>query len=135
MATLIDSSLWIDFTRARSPRTLKLFIAEYVFAPDVALAEPVVFELFRYASDDEAAHLQQQFRHLPVISTPNDLWSAGVELGQSCRRIGVNPNSIDLLIAVVAIHHGAEIVTFDAGFKDIARASELKVKLLKRPVA
>ena len=132
MATLIDSSLWIDFTRARSPQSLKRFIAEYVFAPDVALAEPVVFELFRYASNEEAAHLEQQFRHVPVISTPRNLWSSGVDLGRACRRIGVNAGSIDLLIAVVAIHHGAELVTFDRDFQSIARASKLRVKLLKQ---
>ena len=27
MAKLVDSSLWIDFTRTRSPRALKLFVA------------------------------------------------------------------------------------------------------------
>jgi predicted nucleic acid-binding protein len=133
MATLIDSSLWIDFTRARSPRTLKRFIAEYVFATDVALAEPVVFELFRYASGDEASRLQQQFRYVPVIPTPPDLWSIGVELGQACRRIGVAPGSIDLLIAAIAIHHGAELVTFDDDFRKIASVSDLRLKLLSRP--
>jgi predicted nucleic acid-binding protein len=135
MATLVDSSVWIDFTRARSPRALKRFIAEHVLARDVALAEPVIFELFRYASDEDAAQLEQQFQHVPVISTPSDLWNSGVALGRKCRRIGVNPSSIDLLIAVVAIYHGAEILTFDSGFKDIARASDLKVKLLKRPAS
>jgi hypothetical protein len=27
MATLIDTSLWIDFTRVRSPRSIKRFVA------------------------------------------------------------------------------------------------------------
>jgi predicted nucleic acid-binding protein len=40
---------------------------------------------------------------------------------------------MDLLIAAVAIHHGAELVTFDTDFRAIARMSTLRVKLLKRP--
>jgi len=33
MTLLLDSSLWIDFTRARSPLVLKQFIAPYVLDP------------------------------------------------------------------------------------------------------
>ena len=49
MATLIDTSLWIDFTRAQSPQTLKQFIAPYILDPDAHVAEPVVFEVLRHA--------------------------------------------------------------------------------------
>jgi predicted nucleic acid-binding protein len=38
-----------------------------------------------------------------------------------------------LLIAVVALHHDAEVVTFDDDFQKIAGVSNLQVKLLKRP--
>jgi predicted nucleic acid-binding protein len=75
MATLIDSSLWIDLSRARSPRTLKAFIAPYVNDPQACVAEPI------------------------------------------------------------ALHHAAELVTFDAGFQEIGRISGLPVALLKRPKA
>ena len=36
--SLLDSSLWIDFTRPRSPRALKQFIAPYILAPNAVLA-------------------------------------------------------------------------------------------------
>ncbi len=36
MTLLLDSSLWIDFTRARSPLALKQFIAPFVL--DLAAA-------------------------------------------------------------------------------------------------
>ena len=133
MTTLIDSSLWIDFTRARSSQRLKLFIAPYVLAPGVALAEPVVFEVLRYASDAEALQLQNQFRLLPLMSTPSDLWTQAAVLGQSCRKKGISTSALDLLIASVAIHNGAELITFDNDFQNIATASALRVILLKRP--
>jgi predicted nucleic acid-binding protein len=133
VASLIDSSLWIDFTRARSPRNLKQFIAPYVLAPDVALAEPVVFEVLRYASDEEIVQLQEQFRLLPLLLTPSNLWTAAAELGRDCRKKGITPSALDLLISSIANHYAAELVTFDADFEPIASASILKVKLLQRP--
>jgi predicted nucleic acid-binding protein len=133
VASLIDSSLWIDFTRARSPRSLKQFIAPYVLAPDVALAEPVVFEVLRYASDEETVQLQEQFRLLPLLPTPSSLWTDAAELGRDCRKQGITPSALDLLISSIAIHHAAELVTFDADFEPIAGVSTLKVKLLQRP--
>ena len=52
--TLIDTSLWIDFTRTHSPRTLKRFIAPFILDPDAHLAEPITFELLRHATPAEA---------------------------------------------------------------------------------
>ena len=135
MGTLIESSLWIDFTRTRSPRNLKRFIAPYILAAEAALAEPVVFEVLRYATDDEVLQLTEQFRLLPMMATPDDLWARAPELGQACRKKKITPGAMDLLISCVAIHHGAELVTFDEDFQKIAGASDLRVKLLKRPRA
>jgi len=133
MATLIDTSLWIDFTRARSPQTLKLFIAPYILHQDAHLAEPVAFEILWHATVAEARQLTQQFQTLPMLATPPDLWTRAAILGQTCRRKGINALSLDLLIATVALHHGAEVVTFDGDFQKIAGVSNLQVKLLKRP--
>ena len=133
MAKLLDSNLWVDLTRARSPRALKEFIEPYVGDSQACLAEPIVFEVLRSATDADARQLTIHFQTLPLLASPVDLWSSGVELGRACHRVGVNAGSIDLLIAVIAIHHGAELVTFDRDFQRIARVSELRVKLLKRP--
>jgi predicted nucleic acid-binding protein len=133
VATLIDSSLWVDFTRLRSPRSLKEFIEPYILAPDAVVAEPVVFEVLRYATDTELPRLETQFGLLPMLPTPVDLWTRAAELGRTCRRSGITPGGLDLLIAAVANVHAAELVTFDTGFEGIAEVSTLKVKLLQRP--
>jgi predicted nucleic acid-binding protein len=133
MPTLIDTSLWIDFTRARSPRTLKQFIAPFILDPDAHLAEPITFEILRHATPAEAGQLAQQFQTLPMLATPPLLWSEATGLGQVCRQKNITVNSLDLLIATVALHHGAEVVTFDDDFQKIAGVSKLRVKLLKRP--
>ncbi len=133
MARLIDTSLWIDLTRARSPRALKSFIAPHVNDPAACLAEPIVFELLRSATDREAEQLTRQFENMPLLATPDDLWSRGVELGRACRRAGLTAGSLDLLIAAVALYHGAELVTFDAAFQKIGDVSGLRADLLDRP--
>jgi predicted nucleic acid-binding protein len=134
MPGLIDTSLWIDFTRSRSPRTLKQFIAPFILDPDAHLAEPVTFEILRHATPAEARMLTQQFQTLPMLVTPPALWSEAAGLGQACRQKNITAHSLDLLIATVALHHGAEVVTFDDDFKMIASVSKLQVKLLKRPM-
>ena len=133
MATLIDTSLWIDFTRARSPKAIKQFIAPFILHPDVHLAEPVAFEMLRHATPAESKQLTQQFQTLPMLSTPADLWMQAAVLGQACRQKNIGVSSLDLLIACIALHHGAEVVTFDSDFQKIAGISRLHVKLLKRP--
>jgi predicted nucleic acid-binding protein len=135
MPTLIDTSLWIDFTRARSPRTLKRFIAPFILDPDAHLAEPITFEMLRHATPAEAKQLTQQFQTLPTLATPPLLWSQAAELGQACRQKNITVPSLDLLIATIALHHNAEVATFDDDFQKIANVSKLLVRLLKRPPA
>ncbi len=133
MLALIDSSLWIDFMRTRSPRALKRFIAPYILHPDAHVAEPITFELLRHATAAEAKQLTQQFQTMPMLSTPRLLWSEAVILGQVCRQRNITVNSLDLLIATIAIQHSAEVITFDDDFQKIAGVSKLQAKLLKRP--
>lgn len=133
MATLIDSSLWIDFTRARSPRALKQFIAPYILSPEAATAEPIVFEVLRHATDQEMRPLEAQFQTMPLLPTPADLWTRAAALGRDCRKDGINAGSLDLLIVTMALHHDAELFTFDRDFAPIARTCKLRIKLLQRP--
>jgi predicted nucleic acid-binding protein len=133
MTLLLDTSLWIDFTRARSPAALKQFIAPFVLDPQAHLAEPVLFEVLRSARPEEARQLEAQFATLPTLPTPSDLWQRAIALGQACRQIGRTLLSLDLLVAAVALHHNAVLVSFDADFEAIASVSELRLQRLQRP--
>jgi predicted nucleic acid-binding protein len=133
MATLIDTSLWIDFARVRSPKAIKRFIAPYILDPEAHLAEPIAFELLRHATAAEAKQLGQQFATLPMLATPALLWTQAADLGQACRRKNISVGSLDLLIATIALFHGAEVVSFDEGYTKIAGIANLQVKLLQRP--
>jgi hypothetical protein len=133
MTLLLDTSLWVDFTRARSPAALKQFIAPFVLDPQAHLAEPVLFEVLRSARPEEARQLEAQFATLPTLSTPADLWQIAIGLGQACRQIGRTVLSLDLLVAAVALHHNAVLVSFDADIEAIASVSELRLQRLNRP--
>jgi predicted nucleic acid-binding protein len=133
VSLLLDTSLWVDFTRARSPAALKQFIAPFVLDPQAHLAEPVLFEVLRSARPEEARQLEAQFATLPTLSTPSDLWPRAIALGQACRQIGRTLLSLDLLVAAVALHHNAVLVSFDADFEAIASVSELRLQRLQRP--
>lgn len=134
MARLIDSSLWVDFTRAKSPVALKSFIHPWILDPAAVLCEPIAFEVLRHAAKAERVKIHQQFSTLPLLPTPSKLWRDATSLGDKCHEKGINAGSLDLLIAAIAIHHDAELITFDAGFGMIASVSALKVNVLKRPV-
>lgn len=133
MALVIETSLWIDFTRARSPLPLKQFLAPFFLRPDAHLVEPVMFEVFRHATKEETGGLRQHFQTFPMLESPSSLWRDAAALGQACRQAGYTAGSLDLLVAAVAAHHKAEVVTLDEDFERIATITGLRVKLLKRP--
>ena len=134
MARLIDSSLWVDFTRAKSPVALKSLIHPWILDPEAAICEPIAFEVLRHASKAERTKIEAQFATLPLLTTPQKLWRDAMILGAKCHEKGINLGSMDLLIASIAIHHDAELITFDNDFSKIASVSALKVIMLKRPV-
>ena len=101
--------------------------------PAAHLAEPVRFEVLRAARPEEARLLEAQFDTLPM-PTPEDLWQQAIALGKACRRIGRTVFSLDLLVAAVALHHDAMLVSFDADFDAIASVSALRLNRLTRPV-
>ncbi len=133
MPFLIDTCLWIDFTRKRSPRILKQFIAPYILNPNAHLTPPISFEILRHASPAESKQLEEHFLTFPILATPADLWMQACKLGQACQQKNIMVGSFDLLIATIAIHHDAELISFDDDFLKIASISPLKVKHLKRP--
>lgn len=129
---IIETSLWIDFTRKKSPPEQKARIHPWIMDRRAALCEPVAFEVLRFATVSERQQIMAQFSTLPLLPTPPMLWKDAARLGQACRDHGVQAGSLDLLITSVAIHHDVELVTFDSDFTQIAKASGLKVILLPR---
>ncbi len=134
MALILDSSLWVDFTRLKSPAALKAKIHPWIMDPRAVLCEMVAFEVLRHATAAERGPLTAQFSTLPLLATPPTLWRDAAKLGQDCRDKGTSAGSMDLLIAAIALHHRAELVTFDADYHGISAVSGLKVTVLSRAI-
>ncbi len=133
MASVVDSNLWIDFIRVKSPVKLKRFISPFILAADGVMIEPIKFEVLRFIELGPNPKLQQLFDRLPVLATPLDVWTTAAELGLRCRQAGIGIGSMDLLIATCAIHHQLTLVTFDQDFLKLAALSTLRVNLLQKP--
>src|SRR5262245_29187846 len=110
---LIDSSLWIDFFRLRTPIAVKKQVAEVVHAADVVTCDPVLFELLRATPPRESLRLKEYFDTVPHVSTPNTLWRDAIVLGQRCFAAGFLPRAMDLLIGQVSLEHDCTLTTFD----------------------
>ncbi len=132
MARLIDSSLWVDFTRRKSPRALKARIQPWILDEQAVLCEPIAFEILRHATLVERPKIEAQFATLPLLSTPPRLWRDATRLGQRCREHQLTPGSLDLLITTIALHYQAELVTFDTDYAAIAKILPLRLILLNR---
>lgn len=134
MERVIETSLWVDFFRAQTPPAVKLQIKPWVMRHDLALCEPILCELLRSAGAAQRSFLQRHFATIPMLPTPATLWPEAIRLGQACQDAGVVVGALDLLIATVCIHHGAELITFDKQFAPIAKISNLRTTILTRAV-
>ena len=132
MATLIDSSIWVDCLRTGSPEPLKRQTKAIILSPDGFLCEPVVFELLRAVPKRDRARTEALLATVPVLPTAVDVWLSARILGQKCIDAGFLPPAIDLLIGQVCLHHKVSITTFDAHFQQIAKIISLQVNLLER---
>src|SRR5438105_14042531 len=113
MARLLDSGLWVALLRRGASESLKTVAGKWIEDEESVLAEPIVFELLRFASEAEIKGFREASEGMAVLESPGEIWQQGWELGQACKRKGFLIEGIDLLIAAVALHHGSEIVQFD----------------------
>ncbi|MGA2750354.1 MAG: PIN domain-containing protein [Verrucomicrobiota bacterium] len=132
MATLIDSSLWVDYFRPKTPAPIRQQVAQWVDSADAAVCEPIRFEILRAVPRADRIRVEQVFATLPVLPTPKEIWARATALGQACADAGIQPRSMDLLIAAVCLHYDEALVTFDSDFAQIGTIRPLKVRLLVR---
>ena len=134
MGQVVDTCVWVDHLRKRTPEATRQMADVAVNAADALLCEPVRFELLSGASRKERPLLLRRLETMPLLHTPPRLWQEASKLAANACDAGVHVPSVDLLIAALCIHHDVALTTFDAHFSDLAKLSELRVNLLKRPV-
>nr|MBA3651384.1 PIN domain nuclease [Chthoniobacterales bacterium] len=67
MERVIETSVWVDFFRPRTPKAVKLQLKPWVMRHDLALCEPVLCELLRSAPTAQRSFLQRHLATIPVL--------------------------------------------------------------------
>ncbi|HEX7410327.1 MAG TPA: PIN domain-containing protein [Candidatus Binatia bacterium] len=134
MAVMVETTLWVDHFRASTPQAVKDQVLPIVNQRNVCVVEPVLFELLANVPRRDRRRLENYFALVSLLPAQATLWRDTISLGQKCVDAGLTLPSMDLLIAAAAIHHDAEVVTFDAHFADIATLSPLRASVLTRAV-
>ncbi|MGI8436707.1 MAG: PIN domain-containing protein [Chthoniobacterales bacterium] len=132
METVIETSVWIDLFRAKTSAPVRAQIKPWVGREDLALCEPLLYELLRNAATGQRSLIQRHLATIPVLSTPPMLWTDAIELGQRCCSAGLATGALDLLIAAICIHHDAELIAFDKQFAGMAKLSRLRCQIFER---
>jgi predicted nucleic acid-binding protein len=121
---LVDTSAWVEFDRASgsaTDRAVTRLIEQG--GRDLAVSEPVLIEVLAGATDDrrhgDLRRLLTSFVWIPADPVAD--FEGAAKLYRSCRRAGITPRGlIDCMIAAIAIRSGAELLSADRDFADIA---------------
>ena len=127
---LIDTSAFIEFlnhTGSKEDRILERFIQG---GEDIALPVIAVTEILQGIRDDrEHDEVKGSLLTFPLATLDNEAsYVAAAGLYRKCRKKGYAiRNTIDVLIAQIAIERKIPLLHRDGDFEAIARVSELKI--------
>ena len=89
---------------------------------DVLTTGLVLQELLQGFSGPQARQsIVDRFRHLPMLVPTREDHVQAAELGNQCRRKGVQVGTIAALIAQLCVHHELTLLTADRDFEHMAR--------------
>lgn len=121
---VVDTSVWIDFFAGRPAQGLEEALAHGT----VILPPVVVAELISGAqkTSDRAA-IGELLQELSIHRTPLQHWIEAGDLRRRLRDNGINVSIPDAHVAQCALDRDAVLLTRDAIFQRIARATKLRL--------
>ena len=128
---LADTSAWVEYDRATGSPTdqaLTSLISEG--GSNLAVTEPVLMEVLAGAKDEALHdHLERLLKSFHWLGAdPVADFAGAARTYRACRAAGVTPRGlIDCMIASIAIRTGAELLTADQDFTDMARILPLRL--------
>ena len=122
---LIDTSVWINFFRDKSP-TFSQKVDELLAKNEICVPTIVVAELIQGSkSDREIMAVKEFLEAFHIIDQKEDTWIKAGELSYQLKRKGKRVNLADCYISIIAEHHGCQIFTLDEHFREIKTAIEI----------
>jgi len=126
--TLVDSSVWIQFLR-KPPAATPPELMALLETGSAAMSEPIEMELLLGPTDEVALRRVETLiaSQETLAINPDVDFDDAAALYRAARRNGRTiRNSVDCLIAAIAIRHDVPLLHRDADFEVIADVSELR---------
>ena len=117
-SVLVDTSVWIDVFRGKTPDILTL-MQKLLIDDLVVTCGPVIFEINRGLRLQERKKILSLFDALIRLSFDETVWSTAADLDASLRKKGITIPPMDILIANVCLHHKVLLFTLDEHFRSI----------------
>lgn len=133
---LPDSSAWIEYLRATETSLDHAMVTAIDGDDEVVVTEPIVMEVLAGArSPKHAASLRRAVLVFPLIPVEGlDDYEEAAAIQRACREAGETVrNTIDCLIAAVALREGASVLHEDRDFDAIARHTGLRIEPAGKP--
>jgi predicted nucleic acid-binding protein len=115
---LVDTTVWIEFFRARSKigDHLEMLLLENA----VSTCGVVMFEVLQgIKSEGEKNKILGVLASLPYVEMTKKLWHRAADLSIRLKKNGVNLPLSDILIAAIAAENDLSVYTLDNHFKQI----------------
>lgn len=123
---LVDTSVWVDFLRARSDPPWRDHLAGLLRRDEVSIVAPVAAELLYGVRGERerrvVLELAGAVRHAPLDAST---WLAAGDLGRSWRERGRTLSLVDALLVVVARRDGTPLWSLDGDFDALEQAGEV----------
>lgn len=133
---MVDTSAWIFALKRRAVGAVRVRIGQLLDSDAVVTCGPIEAELLLGALNmPEYASLQRQLVGLRRLEVAGDDWPSAGFLGFTLRRKGITVGVIDLLLATIAMRHGAVLLHADRDFDLLAQHMPLKVESMVDAVA
>jgi tRNA(fMet)-specific endonuclease VapC len=118
MKIIVDTSVWIEYLKNKP--TLAEKLDRQLLAGDIFTVGPVIAELLQGAkTEKDYRMLKNSIDGLPFIETSFENWALAGDISYKLRRKGITIPITDCIIAAVAIHNNASVMTYDQHFTNI----------------
>jgi len=126
MKMIVDSSVWIEYLKNRPSVTEKL--DQLLLAGTIVTVGPVIAEILQGAKTEKDYRLlENNLGGLPLIETKVEDWIKAGKISYELRKRGITIPLTDCLIAAVAIHQNASVMTYDRHFESIPDLKHINV--------
>ncbi len=126
---LVDSSVWIEYYRAKGDARYKRWVTDAIRRDQVAVNAIVAAEILTFTRDrGQYETVAADFSGFHWTAADRTVGWRAAELGFQLRRNGVTVPATDLLIYASALEAGAELMHHDGHFATIAKAAPLTLR-------